>query len=90
MEIRVCWHCGAENGPGRGTCGHCNDRLDDDPNQSTREDTMPAHKTTVTHKPRPKSGGYQVSGPCSWVSYGHDTRQDAESWGKQHEAERNH
>ena len=39
-EIRLCWHCGAENGPGRGTCGHCNHRLDDDPNHDRKESSM--------------------------------------------------
>lgn len=33
VPIRVCWFCGAENGPGRTTCGFCNHRLDGDPNR---------------------------------------------------------
>lgn len=50
---------------------------------------MPAnHVTTVSHHPnRPANrGAYDVACPCSWISCGHDTRQAADSQGKQHEA----
>ena len=50
-----------------------------------------AHTTTVSHHPErpPTVGAYDVACPCSWVSYGHDTRQDADRHGKQHETTRN-